>query len=59
MKSNDTVKGFLCLCGKSFNSMSDLQKHIDEVSDATDFKIHGIASVPSSTTRYDTINNMD
>jgi hypothetical protein len=40
---------FTCLCTREFNSMLDLQKHIDEVIDANDFKTHGIKNAsPSS-----------
>ncbi len=44
----DKAKPYRCLCGKSFNSLSELQKHIDDRIDATDFKIHGQGNVPGS-----------
>jgi hypothetical protein len=49
MEPDTTNKIFTCLCTKTFDSMLALQTHIDEVSDATDFKIHGIKTTLSST----------
>jgi hypothetical protein len=35
------IRTYRCMCGESFNSLSQLEEHINELKDATDFSTHG------------------
>jgi hypothetical protein len=40
--SSEAVGPFFCECGAEFSSRSELEQHVKEKSDATDWKTHGV-----------------
>jgi hypothetical protein len=39
---SDNGGSYKCKCGESFESAEKRQQHIDQTSDATDWKTHGV-----------------